>query len=128
VVLTREQQHAADEIGRRDANGARHGAEHAGRLGRSVRVRAVRTDAHVVAVHDVVDVVLLAQLDVGVVGRRFDHFVDPFHGTHGRVSLGFVHDGRTFVESHVGVRVHADDEHVAQQLLLGGTDSHGPSA
>ena len=118
VVRLGEQEHAADEVGGGDALGARDLLVALGALHDVIGVEAVGGERDVVAVHAKVARVLVERLERGHVGRVLDNLVDPLDAAHHLVAFVFAEDGRTLVFADLGVRVHADDETVAERLGL----------
>lgn len=113
-VCAGAEEHAADEIGGRDAGGALDDLEAARLLDEPVAVVAVAVGGDVVAV----DHVLAAKVgdvgELGDVGRVADGAGDPAAGVGGSETLRQVHDGRALVGHDVLVGVDAAVELVAE--------------
>ena len=115
-------QDAVDDVRRGDPLGSLDHPEPARALRGVVRVRAVREQARVIAVHDEVDAVLrverLAKLRRQVVRHVLDDLIHPLHGGDHRASLRLPQHRGALASKNLRVRNQTHHQRVAARLRL----------
>mmetsp|Transcript_4371 Transcript_4371/g.15163 ORF Transcript_4371/g.15163 Transcript_4371/m.15163 type:complete len:304 (-) Transcript_4371:101-1012(-) len=121
-LRARAQEHAPNNVRARNPLRPLDHFEAAELLGRCVSVRAVWKQARVVAVHDVIDPILvkelLRKLGADVVRNVRDHLVHPLDRAHRRNALLLGHHRWTLAPPNLGVVHNAHHEHIPARPRL----------